>query len=87
MSTLIMRQQALLCDTDGCPSSFVPTGTHRNPNPGGRPIAAGGFLVDVVTTRDRAEAAGWVTHIRTGTDTWIDLCPACIETARREATS
>lgn len=82
-----MRQQVLLCDTDECPSAFIPPGPYRAPKPGGKPVSAGAFLVDVVETRDRADAAGWVTHARTGPDTWVDLCPACIETARREAAS
>lgn len=80
-----MRQNAILCDTDGCPSFFVPTGSHQHPKPGGKPVSGGAFLVDVVTARDRAADAGWVTSVKTGPDNWIDICPGCITIAEQEA--
>lgn len=85
MSQFIMRQNVILCDTEGCAGFFVPSGSHQHPNPGGKRVSGGAFLVDIVTTRDRAAEAGWVTSVKTGSDSWIDICPACIATAEKEA--
>lgn len=86
MSALMMRQQVLLCDTEGCRSFFLPLpGRHQHPAPHGKPISSGAFLVDIVTTRDRAEEAGWVTAVSTGHGSLFDLCPGCIAAAEQEA--
>jgi hypothetical protein len=85
VSALIMRQNVLLCDMDDCQGFFVPKGSHQHPYPGRKPVSSGAFLVDIVTTRDRAEEAGWVTSVKTGLDTWIDICPCCIAAAEKEA--
>lgn len=80
-----MRQNVILCDTDGCEGFFIPPGPNQHPHPGGKRITSGAFLVDIVTARQRAETAGWITSVKTGPDNWIDICPGCITIAEQEA--
>lgn len=79
---LVMRTNVMLCDAEECTSYLVPQ-SHLHPQPYGKP-RSGNWLSDTVHADEEAMAADWVVAIKTD-EGRIDLCPACIAAAEKEA--